>query len=78
MYIAHRITKPFLWNNNKTTLIGKRIRLPSHKAMFVFIDNVLPPTSALISNMYYTHRDMDGFLYMTYSGENTFGNLFLN
>ncbi|KAI5447209.1 Autophagy- protein 8C-like, variant 2 [Lathyrus oleraceus] len=29
--------------------------------------------SALMSALYEEHKDEDGFLYMTYSGENTFG-----
>ena len=53
--------------------VRRRIELPSHKAMFVFIDNILPATSDLISNVYNEKKDVDGFLYMTYSGENTFG-----
>jgi GABA(A) receptor-associated protein len=30
-------------------------------------------TAALMSAIYEEHKDEDGFLYMTYSGENTFG-----
>jgi hypothetical protein len=29
--------------------------------------------AALMSAIYEEHKDDDGFLYMTYSGENTFG-----
>lgn len=29
--------------------------------------------AALMSSIYEDHRDEDGFLYITYSGENTFG-----
>ena len=54
-------------------VIRKRIVLPKEKAIFVFIENVLPPTSALMSEMYDKYKDKDGFLYITYSGENTFG-----
>lgn len=32
-------------------------------------------TAALMSSIYEDHRDEDGFLYITYSGENTFGAL---
>lgn len=31
------------------------------------------PAAALMSSIYEDHRDEDGFLYITYSGENTFG-----
>ena len=54
-------------------VIRKRINLPSDKALFIFVNNSLPPTAALLSAVYEQHRDEDGFLYMMYSGENTFG-----
>ncbi|XP_054787541.1 autophagy-related protein 8C-like isoform X2 [Prosopis cineraria] len=54
-------------------VIRKRIKLSAEKAIFVFINNILPPTAALMSAIYEEHKDEDGFLYMTYSGENTFG-----
>jgi GABA(A) receptor-associated protein len=53
--------------------IRKRINLESHKALFLFVDEALPPTGALLKTIYGEHKDMDGFLYITYSGENTFG-----
>ena len=31
------------------------------------------PAAALMSEVYDDHKDEDGFLYITYSGENTFG-----
>ncbi len=31
------------------------------------------PAAALMSDVYEDHKDEDGFLYITYSGENTFG-----
>lgn len=31
------------------------------------------PTAALMSTIYDEHKDEDGFLYIVYSGENTFG-----
>lgn len=54
-------------------VIRKRIQLSSEKALFLFINNVLPPASALMSTIYNEHKDEDGFLYVQYSGENTFG-----
>ncbi|KAK9464112.1 autophagy protein 8 [Lipomyces oligophaga] len=54
-------------------VIRKRIRLPAEKAIFVYVDEVLPPTAALMGLIYKEHKDDDGFLYITYSGENTFG-----
>eukprot|EP00193_Tetraselmis_chui_P002587 CAMPEP_0177760326 /NCGR_PEP_ID=MMETSP0491_2-20121128/5209_1 /TAXON_ID=63592 /ORGANISM="Tetraselmis chuii, Strain PLY429" /LENGTH=122 /DNA_ID=CAMNT_0019276221 /DNA_START=472 /DNA_END=840 /DNA_ORIENTATION=+ len=54
-------------------VIRKRIKLSPEKAIFIFVRNVLPPTAALMSSIYEDHKDDDGFLYITYSGENTFG-----
>ncbi|GBF99018.1 hypothetical protein Rsub_11822 [Raphidocelis subcapitata] len=54
-------------------VIRKRIKLSPEKAIFIFVKNVLPPTAALMSSVYEDHKDEDGFLYITYSGENTFG-----
>ncbi|KAG4945914.1 hypothetical protein JHK87_041921 [Glycine soja] len=54
-------------------VVRKRIKLSAEKAIFVFINNTLPPTAALMSAIYEENKDQDGFLYMTYSGENTFG-----
>ncbi|MBA0724051.1 hypothetical protein Golax_020762, partial [Gossypium laxum] len=58
-------------------VVRKRIKLSAEKAIFVFVKNTLPPTAALMSAIYEENRDEDGFLYMTYSGENTFGSPFL-
>ncbi|XP_031098112.1 autophagy-related protein 8f [Ipomoea triloba] len=54
-------------------VIRKRIKLSAEKAIFIFVDNVLPPTGAIMSAIYDEKKDEDGFLYVTYSGENTFG-----
>ncbi|KAG4929213.1 hypothetical protein JHK85_046718 [Glycine max] len=54
-------------------VVRKRIKVSAEKAIFVFIYNTLPPTAALMSSIYEENKDDDGFLYMTYSGENTFG-----
>jgi len=56
-------------------VVRKRIKLSPEKAIFIFVNNTLPPTAALISAIYEEHKDEDGFLYVTYSGENTFGEL---
>lgn len=54
-------------------VIRKRISLPSEKAIFIFVNDTLPPTASLMSAIYQENKDEDGFLYITYSGENTFG-----
>ncbi|KAJ1675631.1 ubiquitin-like protein atg8 [Spiromyces aspiralis] len=54
-------------------VIRRRIKLNPEKAIFIFVREVLPPTAALMSSIYDEYKDEDGFLYITYSGENTFG-----
>ncbi|ESQ44012.1 hypothetical protein EUTSA_v10006314mg [Eutrema salsugineum] len=54
-------------------VIRKRIQLSAEKAIFIFVDNVLPPTGAMMSTIYEEKKEEDGFLYVTYSGESTFG-----
>ncbi|KAL5578833.1 hypothetical protein UlMin_011275 [Ulmus minor] len=56
-------------------VVRKRIKLSAEKAIFVFVNNTLPSTAALMSSIYEENKDEDGFLYMTYSGENTFGSI---
>ena len=59
-------------------VIRKRIELSSEKAIYIFINNSLPPTADRISSIYDKHKDEDGFLYATYQSESTFGaDLFL-
>ncbi|RRT55003.1 hypothetical protein B296_00048770 [Ensete ventricosum] len=54
-------------------VIRKRINLSAEKAIFMFVNNTLPPTASMMSTIYEAHRDEDGYLYMMYNGENTFG-----
>ena len=54
-------------------IIRKRISLSSERALFIFCNNSLPTTGSLMRELYGSHGDHDGFLYMTYCGENTFG-----
>lgn len=54
-------------------VIRKRMMLSPDKAIFLFVNNVLIPSSELMSSVYYKHCDVDGFLYVVYSGESTFG-----
>merc|ERR1712205_211624 len=56
-------------------VIRKRIKLSAEKAIYIFVNNVLPPTAAFMSALYEEQKDEDGFLYITYSGENVFGDI---
>lgn len=54
-------------------IIRKRIRFPSEKALFMFINNKMFPITSMVGNIYDDNKDSDGFLYVTYCQENTFG-----
>ena len=54
-------------------VIRKRLVLPPEKAIFLFIGGILPPTASLLGTIYDEHKESDYFLYIKYSGENTFG-----
>ena len=56
--------------------LDRRYYLMSSKmAIFVFVDNgILPPTSALISEIYSQYKNpIDALLYISYRSEQTFG-----
>jgi len=54
-------------------VIRKRMKMPPEKAIFVFVNNQIPLQSSLMSSVYDEYKDKDGFLYMLYASENTFG-----
>ncbi|KAH8244033.1 hypothetical protein KR032_012468 [Drosophila birchii] len=54
-------------------LIRKRINLKPDSALFFFVNNVIPPTSATMGALYLEHKDKDDFLYISYSDENVYG-----
>jgi len=56
-------------------VIRKRLKLQPEEAIFLFVNGIIPPVANLMSAVYEEHKDEDGFLYMTYSGESTFGSL---
>jgi GABA(A) receptor-associated protein len=54
-------------------VIRKRLKLLPDKSIFIFINGFIPATSSLLYNIYNNNKDDDGFLYITYTLENTFG-----
>ena len=66
-------------------VIRKRLVVPPEQAIFLFIENTslifhiisknhtLPTSGTLIKELYASYKDADGFLYVKYCGENTFG-----
>jgi GABA(A) receptor-associated protein len=47
--------------------------LSPEEAIFIFSGSSMLSSNALISAIYEKSKDNDGFLYIKYSGENTFG-----
>jgi len=54
-------------------VIRKRLKLPAEQNIYLFINGTIPATSALLNGLYEKQKDVDGFLYINYSSENTFG-----
>jgi len=55
-------------------LIRKKIDIDSQKAIFLFVNgNILVPINKSVIEVYNEYQSGDGFLYITYTSENTFG-----
>ncbi|KAF5826073.1 autophagy protein Atg8 ubiquitin like-domain-containing protein [Dunaliella salina] len=54
-------------------LIIRKIQLNPSQAIYMFVRNYLPKISMNMVEIYQENRDVDGFLYLSYSRENTFG-----
>ena len=55
------------------TIIRKRIKMDKDKAIFISINNILPPTAFRMITIYDEMKHGDGFLYIYYNGESVFG-----
>jgi GABA(A) receptor-associated protein len=53
--------------------IRSRMKLPPEEAIFLLISQNIFSSSTLIGTLYNLYRDADGFLYVQYCKENTFG-----
>jgi GABA(A) receptor-associated protein len=54
-------------------IIRKHMELNANQAIFIMIQKNLVPSTKDIGVIYEEHKDDDGFLYVNYSLENTFG-----
>ena len=54
-------------------VIRRRMKLPPEKGIFIFVNSQIPMQSARMSSIYDQFKEKDGFLYIKYAGENTFG-----
>jgi len=54
-------------------VIRRRLKLTPEEAIFVFVNGKLVQPNTTLSACYAENKDEDGFLYVTYDFENTFG-----
>jgi GABA(A) receptor-associated protein len=55
-------------------VLRKRIKLDDSQSLYIYVNkSIMPATSATFTSIYDKHKDKDGFLYLIYCGENTFG-----
>ena len=55
-------------------VIRKRLKLDAYQSIYLFVDDtVLVPSCDIMSSVYDRFKDDDQFLYIKYTGENTFG-----
>jgi len=70
----HKYLVPKDLNMNQFVyIIRKRIKLDKSQSIFLMVNNTVCPSNIPICNVYNDHKDEDGFLYVKYTGENTFG-----
>jgi GABA(A) receptor-associated protein len=58
---------------NFLEVIRKRTNLSKEQALFVYVDGTVPASNAIFGSIYDQHKDKDGFLYVVYTGESSFG-----
>ena len=54
-------------------VIRKRIHLSEEKALYLFINNSIVPVSKDLGTIYEEKKEKNGFLYIKYDSESTFG-----
>ena len=54
-------------------IIRKRIKLDKSQSIFLMVNDIISPSNVPIGAIYNDNKDDDGFLYIKYTSENTFG-----
>ena len=54
-------------------IIRKRMKLTHEIGLYIFIHGLIHPNSSLLKHLFIDFKDDDGFLYIEYDIENTFG-----
>jgi GABA(A) receptor-associated protein len=55
------------------SILRRKMAITPETAIFMFVNNQLPPATETMGNLYAKHKGECGFLYVTISGESTFG-----
>ena len=77
--VSLMLTKKYLVPHDLTMgqfqyVVRKRLKtITSEQGLFFFVGNSMPSATQLLTQVYKDHKDEDGFLYVIYAGENTFG-----
>ena len=70
----HKYLVPNYLNMNQFIyIIRKRLKLDNSHSIFFLINNKVCPSNTSLSDIYDVDKDEDGFLYIIYTSENTFG-----
>lgn len=56
-------------------VIRRRLKLKSTEAIFLLVGEMFLSGSLYIGEIYEEHKDIDNFLYISYSSENVFGSI---
>ena len=55
--------------------VRKRIKLNPEQAIFLYVNNVLPPVTMTMAQIYEEHKDPSGFVMMVYAAESSYGSI---
>lgn len=58
-------------------VLRKHLKIGPHEALFLFCGNRTLGADTVLGDIYKKSKSMDGFLYVDYAFENTFGNVLL-
>lgn len=54
-------------------VLRKHTKLSAEQGLYLFINNIIPHTAALLSTVYDDQKDKDGFLYCVINTESVYG-----
>ena len=67
------LINPNLMMSEFLSYIRKKLNINQNTALFLSIGDVIPPNTSTMGVLYEAYKNMDGYLYISYSLENTFG-----